>query len=79
MRLAKASVGGVTLATLMGLSLNAAIHGCVGGKYGMADTGLGDSGASPPSDMDLDGYPETPTREEGGQRARARALVGQFV
>ena len=36
--------------------MNVAVYGCIGGKYGMADSGFGDSGGtSTTSTMDSDG------------------------
>ena len=46
------------VSTLLGLGMNVAVYGCVGGKYGMADSGFWDSGGTT-TDMDGDGYNES--------------------
>ncbi len=46
------------VSTLLGLGMNVAVYGCVGGKYGMAETGFWDSGGTT-TDMDNDGYNES--------------------
>ena len=46
------------VSTLLGLGMNVAVYGCIGGKYGMAESGFWDSGGST-TDMDSDGYTES--------------------